>query len=217
MTAMQALRTTMVDTQVRPSDVTKFPIIQAMLEVPREAFVPRGVRPVAYSDAPVPLGGGREMPEARVLAKMLDALDIQLSDQVLVIGGGMGYSTAVLARMADSVVMIEADAAVVAEAEAALAQAGVANAAVLEGTLATGAPQAAPFDVILIEGGVETIPDALCDQLVEGGRIVALVQDGRMGRARLGRRVEGRMAWRDVFDATAPVLPGFEAARGFTF
>lgn len=207
----------MVDTQVRPSDVTKFPIIAAMLAVPREAFVPVAARSVAYSDAPIPLGGGREMPEARVLAKMLDALDIGLEDQVLVIGGGLGYSTAVLSRMAESVVMVEDDARRVAEAESSLAQADVSNAVVLEGPLAEGAPQAAPFDAIVVEGGVEHVPEAIADQLAEGGRIVALVQQGRAGRARLGRRVEGRMAWRDAFDAVAPVLPGFAAARGFVF
>lgn len=215
MTASQTLRTVMVDTQVRPSDVTKFPIIAAMLDVPREAFVPGPSRAVAYCDAPVPLGEGREMPEARLLAKMLDALDIQLSDQVLVIGGGLGYSTAVLARMAESVVMIEDDPLRVAEAEAALTAAEVSNAVVLEGTLAHGAPQAAPFNVILVEGGVEQVPDALCDQLAEGGRMIALFREGPTGHARLGRRVEGRMAWREVFDAVAPVLPGFEAPRGF--
>ncbi len=207
----------MVDTQVRPSDVTKFPIIAAMLAVPREAFVPVALRPVAYSDAPVPLGDGREMLEARVLAKMLDELDVQLTDQVLIVGGGLGYSAAVLARMAESVVMVEEDGATVAEAEAALAQAEVANAVVLEGPLAEGAPRAAPFDAIVVEGGVEMVPDALAAQLAEGGRIVALFQDGRLGQARLGRMVEGRLGWRHVFDATAPVLPGFAAARGFEF
>lgn len=215
MTASQTLRTMMVDTQVRPSDVTKFPVIAAMLEVPREVFVPGAARSVAYSDGPIALGQGREMPEARVLAKMLDALDIQLSDQVLVIGGGHGYSTAVLARMAESVVMIEDDERRVEEAEAALALAGVDNAVVLPGALAGGAPKAAPFDVILIEGGVERVPEALEQQLAEGGRMIALFQEGRTGRARLGRKVEGRLAWRDVFDATAPVLPGFDVPRGF--
>ena len=215
MTASEALRTMMVDTQVRPSDVTKFPIIAAMLAVPREAFVPGPARPVAYADGPLPLGDGREMLEPRVLAKMLDALDVQLGDHALVIGGGHGYSAAVLARMAESVVMIEDDAARVEEAEAALAQTGVDNAVVLSGALAAGAPQAAPFDVILVEGGAEQVPDALAAQLAEGGRLIALVQDGRTGRARLGRKVDGRMAWRDAFDATAPVLPGFEAPRAF--
>ncbi len=206
----------MVDTQVRPSDVTKFPIIAAMLEVPREAFVPRASAPVAYMDAPVPLGGGREMPEARVLAKILDALAISCEDEVLILGGGLGYSAAVLARMAASVVMVEEDAAMAAEAEATLAQHEVDNAAILQGPLAEGAPRAAPFDVILIEGGVEAVPEAITDQLRNGGRIAAMFQDGALGAVRIGLSIEGKMAWRFAFNAGAPVLPGFASEKAFT-
>ena len=207
----------MVDTQVRPSDVTKFPIIAAMLDVPREAYVPQSAQSVAYMDAPVPLARGREMPEARVLAKMLDALDIRMTDQVLVLAGGLGYSTAVLARMAESVVMVEEDEALAAEAEASLAAAEVDNAVVLQGPLVEGAEKAGPFDVILIEGGVETLPEGLAAQLREGGRIAAMFQTGALGEVRIGRMTEGHLGWRFAFNAAAPVLPGFEAARGFTF
>ncbi len=216
MAGSQSLRTMMVDTQVRPSDVTKFPIIAAMLDVPREDFVPSAVQDVAYMDAPLALGAGREMPEARTLAKMLDALDIQATDQVLIIGGGYGYSAAVLAHMADSVVMVEDDADMVGEAEAALARADILNAAVLEGVLAEGAPKAAPFDVILVEGGVEAMPGALTDQLREGGRIAAIFQTGALGEVRIGHRIDGNTAWRFDFNAAAPVLPGFGATRSFT-
>jgi protein-L-isoaspartate(D-aspartate) O-methyltransferase len=207
----------MVDTQIRPSDVTKFPIIAAMLDVPREDFVPIAARPVAYMDAPVPLGDGREMPEARVFAKMLDALELDIADEVLIIGGGLGYSAAVLARMAASVVMVEADESMASEAETTLSAQGVDNAAVLTGPLAEGAAKAAPFDVILIEGGVEMLPEALTDQLKEDGRIVALFQRGALGQARIGHRVGGRVTWRFAFNAAAPVLPGFAKAQAFTF
>lgn len=207
----------MVDTQVRPSDVTKFPIIAAMLDVPREAYVPQAAQPVAYMDAPVPLGQGREMPEARVLAKMLDALDIGRTDQVLVLGGGLGYSTAVLARMAESVVMVEQDERLAAEAEASLSAAEVDNAVVLQGPLAEGAAKAGPFDVIVIEGGIETLPEGLALQLRDGGRIAGMFQIGALGEVRIGRMTEGHLGWRFVFNASAPVLPGFAAARGFSF
>jgi protein-L-isoaspartate(D-aspartate) O-methyltransferase len=207
----------MVDTQVRPSDVTKFPIIAAMLEVPREAFVPSSAQPVAYMDAPVPLGDGREMPDARTLAKMLDALDLTIEDEVLVIGGGLGYSTAILARMTASVVMVEGDAAMASEAEAALGAQGVDNAAVLTGGLTEGAPKAAPFDVIVVEGGVEVVPPALTAQLKEGGRMAAIFQSGAVGYCRIGYRTGDRLAWRYAFDASAPILPGFAAERTFTF
>ena len=215
MVASHTLRTIMVDTQVRPSDVTKFPIISAMLDVPREAFVPGKAQPVAYMDAPVSLGPGREMLEARVLAKMLDALDIRKSDQVLIVGGGLGYSAAVLARMADSVVMVEEDAGLAKEAEATLTQFEVDNAVVLEGPLVEGAAQAGPFDVILVEGAVQTVPDALLAQLAEGGRIGAIFVEGANGEVRIGTLVEGHLGWRFAFNAGGPVLPGFARAQGF--
>ncbi|WP_179379758.1 protein-L-isoaspartate O-methyltransferase family protein [Jannaschia marina] len=215
MTAPETLRTIMVDTQVRPSDVTKFPIIAAMLDVPREAFVPAAAASVAYMDAPVTLAPGREMMDARTLAKLLDALDIQREDQVLVIGGGLGYSTAVLAHMADSVVMVEEDAELARDAEANLAQTGIDTVAVLESALAEGAAKAAPFDVIVVEGAVEKLPDALLEQLGEGGRIAAIFADGANGEVRVGQRVEGRLGWRFAFNATGPVLPGFAKAEGF--
>lgn len=215
MAASQTLRTIMVDTQVRPSDVTKFPIISAMLDVPREAFVPNATRQVAYMDVPIKLGSGREMLEARVLAKMLDALDIQRSDQILIIGGNLGYSAAILGHMADSVVMVEEDAALASEAETTLGQHEIDNAVVLQGDLIEGAARAAPFDVILIEGAVETIPASLLDQLAENGRIAAVFADGANGEVRVGNKVDGHMGWRNAFNATAPILPGFAKTVGF--
>lgn len=209
------LRTVMVDTQIRPSDVTKFPLIAAMLAVPREAYVPPAKVGVAYMDAPIPLADGRELMEPRSLAKMLDALDVGLADEALIVGGGLGYSAAVLARMAASVVMVEADETMAREAEAALTAQDVTNAVVLHAPLAEGAPKAAPFDLILIDGGVEAVPDALLDQLRDGGRIVALFQDGARGDGRLGIKIDGRVSWRFEFNAAAPVLPGFEIARSF--
>ncbi|MCK0166256.1 protein-L-isoaspartate O-methyltransferase [Jannaschia sp. S6380] len=205
----------MVDTQVRPSDVTKFPIISAMLDVPREVFVPNASKAVAYMDAPVPLGEGREIPDARTLSKMLDALDVRRTDTALILAGGLGYSAAILARMAESVVMVEPDAALAAEAEAALTSVEADNAVVLQGDPVAGAAKAGPFDIILIEGGVETVPDTILDQLAEGGRIAAVFQEGALGEVRIGRRIEGHVVWRFAFNAGAPVLPGFAAARGF--
>lgn len=216
MTASQPLRTMMVDTQVRPSDVTKFPIIAAMLDVPREDYVPAAARSVAYMDAPVAMGDGREVPEARTLAKMLDALEISRDDSVLIVGGGLGYSTAILARMASSVVMVEEDGALASEAESTLAQHDVLNAVVLEGALTEGAAKAGPFDVIVIEGGVELVPEALSAQLRDGGRIAAVFQTGALGEVRVGQAAASGLSWRFAFNATAPVLPGFAAERAFT-
>jgi protein-L-isoaspartate(D-aspartate) O-methyltransferase len=214
-----ALREVMVDTQVRPNDVTKFPIIAAMLHVPREAYVPAGREAVAYGELAIPLGGGREIAEPRTLAKMLDALDLGREDEVLVIGAGLGYACAVVAHVCRSVVAVEEDADLAAEAEANLSAQGVDNAVVLHGSMVEGAPKAAPFDAILIEGGVDEVPAALTDQLAEGGRVCAVFVDGagRLGEARLGRRAHGRISWASEFNAGAARLPGFAVEPGFIF
>ena len=215
MTKYAESRRVMVDTQVRPSDVTKFPIIDAMLNVPREDFLPAALKSVAYVGENIDLGSARVVLEPRTFAKMLDAVDIQPGDMVLDLGPAYGYSTAVAARLAEAVVAVEPDAAMAKEAEETLAAAGVDNAAVIEGDLAAGDEKHGPYDVILIEGGVEQVPESLTDQLREGGRIAAIFRDGRLGTCRLGYKADGRMNWRYSFNASAPVLPGFERARTF--
>ena len=153
-------RTMMVDTQVRPNDVTKFPVIEAMLAVPMEDFVPASRRAVAYTGENLDLGGGRVLLEPRTLGKMIDMLDLQPDDLVLDLGCGYGYSAAVLARLVQTVVAIEENAEMAAESERRLSEAGVFNVAVLNAPLAQGAPRQAPYDAILINGGVEEVPPA---------------------------------------------------------
>lgn len=208
-------RTMMVDTQVRTADVTKFPIIEAMLHVPREPFVPPSRAGAAYLGENLYLAPGRVILEPRTLAKLLDGLDLGPADRVLDLGAGLGYGTAVMARLAGAVVAVEDDPARAEAAAAALARHGAANAMVLCRPLTEGAPEAGPFDAILIEGAVEEIPPAIEAQLGEDGRIAALFADGPVGIARVGRRSEGRVHWRYAFNAGAPVLPGF--ARAATF
>lgn len=207
------LRVMMVDTQVRPSDVTKFPIIEAMLTVPREEFVPPALRAAAYVGGSVDLGHGREVLEARSLAKLLDALDIQPAESVLDVGTGLGYGAAVMARLAASVVALEEEADLAEGAKAALA--GIGNVAVVAGPLAAGHAAQGPYDVITVQGGVEQIPAALLAQLKEGGRIGAVFMEGALGTVKVGLKTEGKISWRFAFNATAPVLPGFAAARAF--
>lgn len=208
-------RVMMVDTQVRPSDVTKFPIIEAMLAVPREVYVPAAKREAAYIGENLDLAPGRVMLEARTLAKMLDALDIQPSETVLDLGCGYGYSTAVIASIAHAVVAVEEDATLAGEAQRILAAEGVDSAVVATGPLAAGHAIAGPFDVITLQGGVEVVPEALLAQLKEGGRIGAIFMDGALGTAMVGYRIDGKMTWRFAFNATAPVLPGFAKLRAF--
>lgn len=209
-------RRMMVDTQVRPSDVTKFPIIEAMLAVPREAFVPDALREAAYVGENLDLAPGRVVLEPRTLAKLLDALDIQPVDLVLDLGTGLGYAAAVLGRLADAVVAVEEDEGMAAEAQHVLAAQGVDNAAVVKGPLTQGAPRHAPYDAILIEGGVERVPPAITDQLRDGGRIGAVFMSGSLGTVRIGIKRAGTVTWRNAFNAAAPVLPGFAEERAFT-
>ena len=215
MTDFATRRTFMVDTQVRPSDVTKFPVIDAMLSVPREAFVPDEKRGAAYVGENLDLGEGRVVLEARTLAKMLDALDIQNDDVVLDIGCGLGYSSAVIAKMADAVVAVE-EARFADEAQTLLSDQGYDNVAVVEGELREGATKSGPYDVIILQGAVETLPEAIEAQLDEGGRIAALWQEGSLGVVRIGYKLDGRVNWRFSFNAGAPVLPGFARHEEFT-
>lgn len=208
-------RVMMVDTQVRPSDVTKFPIIEAMLSVPREVYVPDDRREAAYIGENLPLGGGRVLLEARTLAKLLDAIDLRPGEMVLDLGCGLGYSAAVIARLVGTVVAIEEDEAMAADAQRLLSEEGVDNTLVLAGPLAAGAAKHAPYDAIMLQGGVETVPDALLQQLKDGGRIGAVFMDGPLGTAKIGYKSDGQVTWRAVFNAAAPVLDGFRKARAF--
>ena len=208
-------RTTMVDTQVRPSDVTRFPIIEAMLKIPRELFVPVDRREAAYVGENMDLGGDRVVLEPRTLAKMLEAVDIQPDELVLDIGSGYGYSAALAAHLADAVIALEEAPELAREAERALTEAGADNAAVVEGPLAQGAARHGPYDVIMVQGAVQHMPEAITDQLKDGGRIAAIFQEGALGMVRVGYRIDGQMTWRFAFNAGAPVLPGFEANRAF--
>ena len=205
----------MVDTQVRPSDVTKFPIIDAMLSVPREAYVPDNKREAAYIGENLAVDQTRVMLDPRTLAKMLEALDVRPSHVALDIGCGLGYSTAVLAHMCDFVVAIEDDEGRAQEAQSILSQQGVDNAAVMTAALPDGAAKSAPYDIILVQGGVEQMPYALLDQLREGGRIAAVFHEGHLGIVRVGHKIDGTVNWRFAFNASAPVLAGFEKARVF--
>ncbi len=216
MTDFASRRTLMVDTQIRPSDVTKFPIIEAMLHVRREVFTPDDKRELAYAEGNIPIGPDRVLLEPRTFAKMLDALDLSRDELVLDIGCGLGYSSAVLARLVEAVVAIEEDEALATEAEARLLAENVDNVAVFTGPLVDGAAKYGPYDVIIIQGGVGQVPQALIDQLKDGGRIACLFMKNGLGSCEIGYKIDDQVSWRYEFNAAAPILPGFEQGKAFS-
>jgi len=210
-----ARRRVMVDTQVRPSDVTKFPIIDAMLSVQRELFVQDSQREAAYSGEHIDLKPGRVILDSRTLSKMLDALEFTGDELVLDVGAAYGYSSAVIARMTQAVVMVEEDQEYATEAQSLLSDTGADNVIVHQGALADGAAEHGPYDVIVIEGGVGELPTTLSDQLKDGGRIACLFMEDALGVVRIGHKKNGVISWRFAFNSGAPVLPGFQKTTAF--
>ncbi|WP_295554956.1 protein-L-isoaspartate O-methyltransferase [uncultured Hyphomicrobium sp.] len=216
-------RKNMVESQVRPSDVTDRRIIRAMLDLPREAFVPERFRTLAYMDGPVPLtaaegsGPRRTLLPARTLAKLVQAGEIDPAGTVLVVGAGTGYGAALLAKLVASVVALESDAGLLAKARETLPAVGAETVVLSEGGLAQGCANEGPYDMILVEGAVDEVAPDLLDQLKDGGRLVTVVGRGAAGRATVWRRNGSTFGAAVIFDASADVLPGFEKARAFAF
>lgn len=222
MTDFATARRMMVDGQVRPNDVTDLRIIGAMLDIPRERFLPSGKAGIAYLDLDIPVLEGadgrpvRRMLKPMLLAKMVQAAGIRDDDSVLDVGCTNGYSSAVIARLARSVVALEEDVSLARNAKENLYALGITNVSAECGPLASGYPGRAPYDVIFLQGATEIEPQALFPQLRDGGRLVC-VRDGGMGRALVYRRSGEDVSGWPVFDAAATVLPGFAATPAFVF
>lgn len=213
-------RRNMVDSQVRPSDVTDRRVARAMLEVPREAFVPPSRRPVAYMDGNLPLSDGRAVAPRvllapRTLAKMIQQLELDDAAVVLDLAPATGYSTAVLARIAREVVAVEGDKGLADLAGKTLASLGVANAEVIAGPVGEGMAARGPYDAILLGAKVADVPAALLNQLKDGGRLLAILDVGGVGKVYEWRRYAMSFDRRALFDAEAPMLPGFERKAEF--
>lgn len=218
-----AARQKMVDNQIRTTDVTSHSVLKAFLTVEREKFVPANMAAVAYIDDDLEIASANDERPARYimepspLAKLLQLASVKKSDLVLEVGCGTGYAAALLSLVSDSVVALESDEALANEATEALSENGYDNVAVVTGELKAGYPSAAPYDVIFINGAVEAVPQALTDQLRDGGRLVAVVGTGNAAQAHLFVRTGNDISSRPVFNSSIKPLPGFELAPEFVF
>ena len=221
MSGFSTARQNMVDCQVRPSDVTDIRIIDAMLAVPREAFVPQNQRAMAYLDLDLDVSEAasakRFLIKPAVTARMLQAAEIKDTDSVLVVGCATGYTAAVIAKFAGQVTATESDANLAGKATAALAELGLANVKVRTAATAEGDSATAPFDVIVLNGATEILPEGLFRQLKEGGRLVGVFATSQPPRATIVTHSHDDFGHRALFDAVAPVLPGMERLPAFVF
>jgi protein-L-isoaspartate(D-aspartate) O-methyltransferase len=218
MAEFAAQRLNMIESQLRTNKVTDPAVLRAMGELPRERFLPPAMRPIAYVDDDLALGGGRFLMEPMVMARLVQAVVPHAAGRALEVGGGCGYGAAILARLALEVVALEADEAAADAVRSALGANGCRNVTVAVGPLAEGWSNAAPYDAILVGGAVPSLPQALLDQLGPNGRLAAVVAGaGGLGRATLAERRGGTVSQRILFDAATRPLAGLVAAPGFVF
>jgi protein-L-isoaspartate(D-aspartate) O-methyltransferase len=214
-------RQKMVDGQVRASDVTDHRILDAMLSLPREDFVPEDKRALAYLDLDLDVGVGgsrRYLIKPMLTAKLLQAAAIQPTDTVLIVGCATGYAAALAARLAAKVIAIESDSALAAEGKDILSKLGLQETVTIQAAeTAAGFPAGAPFNVIMLNGATEIAPDKLCQQLADNGRMVGVFASAKPSRAMIVTRSHGDFGHRVLFDAAAPVLPGLERRPEFVF
>lgn len=209
----EAARAAMVASQLRTSGVNDARVVAAMAQVAREEFLPESQRAFAYRDRSLPLGNGRAQNPPLATGLLLTEARIEAGEKVLVVGAAGGYAAALAARVGAKVTMVEEDADLAALARIALGD----SVTLVEGPLTSGAPAGAPYDLLLIDGAVEQIPDALADQLREGGRVVTGLSDRGVTRIASGVRTASGVGLASVVDSECAVLPGFAKPRGFQF
>ncbi len=219
MSEFATVRHNMVECQLRTNKVTNWRLIDAMDDVPRERFVPKQLAGVAYIDEDLMVAPGRYLMEPMVLARLLQAATVTEQDVALDVGCGTGYSSAVLGRLAGTVIGLEPDAALAEQASQTLSAVGADNVIIVSGSVAEGYSRQGPYDVIMLNGGVPFVPPPLIDQLAEGGRMVAVVRGAGevVGRATLWIKLRGEISHRVLFDAAIPPLPGIETKSAFEF
>ncbi len=215
------LRKNMVESQVRTNDVTDRRVLRAMLDLPREKFVPEGLQSLAYNGEglalPKSADGPRALPAPVATARLVQLADINPTDTVLEVGAATGYGTAIIAELAYSVVGLESDASLAAQASATLKAGKVTNASIKTGALAAGAPGSGPYHVIIVAGAIPEVPNFLIKQLRDDGRLIAVIANGPIGCATVFERygTDGAFSSRVAFDLSAPALPGFARKPAF--
>jgi protein-L-isoaspartate(D-aspartate) O-methyltransferase len=212
-----AARRLMVDGQVRTADVTDAALLDAMLTIPRERFLPPSLAPLAYQDNDIRIGKGRALLKPMVLAKLIQAAQPRGGDRALDVGCGTGYSTAVLARLAGTVIGLEEDPELARQAKETLAACGVGNAEIVVGSLTAGWPGAAPYDVVLLNGAAEVVPEVFGHQIKRDGRLVGVCGRVPATKGTIFHVSEGHLVGRPLFDGAAGLLPGFAAPAAFVF
>ncbi|MGB9154541.1 MAG: protein-L-isoaspartate O-methyltransferase [Alphaproteobacteria bacterium] len=216
-------RFNMVESQLRPNGITDLPLMEAMGRIPRELFVPFTLVGVAYLDENIPLIANRALMQPMILARLIQAAGVKPTDRILDLAPATGYSTLVLAALGEHVIGVEPDAILHKEAETNITKYAPHRAEILAGAPVEGCIAYGPFDVILVNGSVEFLPEILFDQLAEGGRLVAVMRSygpahaAHTGQARIYRKTKDQITWESLFDANVPPTPGFAAPRGFEF
>jgi protein-L-isoaspartate(D-aspartate) O-methyltransferase len=218
MAIFEIARAHMVESQLRPNKVTDPRVLAAFTSIRRELFVPERLQSVAYIDEDLPVDANRYLMEPTVAARLLQAAAVKFNDAVLIVGAGTGYEAALAARLARTVVALEADSDLARRARAALVEHSIGSVSVVEGPLPLGHGARAPYDVIFFCGALAEVPPELASQLCEGGRLLAVIRPtSAVGRATLMTRTGGVLARRTLFDAATPLLPGFTEKPGFVF
>ncbi len=216
----KAARQAMVDSQIHPMGVSSDAILDAFLNIPREAFVPESLKDICYCDEDIKVGAGRYLMEPSVFGRLLQEGKIDKNDAVLTIGSGIGYNAAVLSHLCSTVVALEENDDFVSAAQASWDKLGLTNIAAISGKLENGAPKYAPYDIIIFNGAITALPIKIGDQIKEGGRILAIIRDGTLGlaQATLFEKTQNNLlSKRVLFEAGTPYLQGFAPTKEFVF
>lgn len=217
MTDFESARKNMLEGQVRTNDVSDKKLQVVMLDLPRERFVPKAKQSLAYSDNTIEIADGRYLMRPRAFAKLMQGARVTPGAVSLVIGCATGYAAAVMGKLTEAVIALESDEDLAAKATKTLGELEIDNVAVVTGSLAGGLATQGPYDIIFVDGALARRCPQIEGQLAEGGRMAVIIQNGKVGRATIITRNKDNFVAVELFDASAPLLPGFEQESEFVF